>query len=76
MLKDLKKDPYKDSIGGVIKMDFYRLIGRIVIASIITGIVAVPLMFLLLGSLEQWPILVILLVLVILIGINRAEKNK
>lgn len=56
-------------------MDLYRLIGRIVIASVVTGIIAVPLMFLLLGSMEQWTLLVIVLLLIILIAIKSSKKT-
>lgn len=57
-------------------MDLYRLIGRIVVASVITSIIAVPLMFLVLGSIEQWPLLVIVLILIILVAIKTSNKDK
>ncbi len=56
-------------------MDLYRLIGKIIVASAITSIIAVPLMFLVLGSMEQWPLLIIVLILVILVALKTSNKD-
>lgn len=57
-------------------MDLYKLIGRIVVASLITGIIVVPLIFLLISLIEKWPLLIVVLLLIGIITYVKSSKGK
>lgn len=57
-------------------MDLYRLVGRTVIACIITSVIAAPLGFLFLNSIGKNSFIIIVMSVLILVAIRTLKKNR